>query len=29
MSDPKQKDFVPIAQYFLTTLGKVAPELTS
>ncbi len=29
MSDPKQRDLIPIAQYFLTTLGSVAPELTS
>ena len=29
MSDPKQKDLIPIAQYFLTTLGSIAPDLTS
>jgi hypothetical protein len=29
MSDPKQKDLIPIAQYFLTALGRVAPDLTA
>ena len=29
MSDPRQKDLIPIAQYFLSTLGSVAPDLTS
>jgi len=29
MSDPKQKDLIPVAQYFLSTLGNVAPDLTS
>ncbi len=27
MSDPKQKELIPIGQYFLTKLGAVAPEL--
>ena len=29
MSDPKQKDLIPMAQYFLTALGRIAPDLTA
>ena len=29
MSDPKQRDLIPIAQHFLNTLERVAPGLTS
>jgi len=28
MSDPKQEELIPIAQYFLSTLGSAAPDLT-
>jgi len=28
MSDPKQKDLIPVALYFLTILGTVAPDLS-